>query len=272
MSRPAPTASGAEGVPTAAQLLAHYSPAKRMLKAHSGGGGGVLPQRHSALPIRRSPASSHASRKAPTDTGTLSSSQGLGSTGKLGRTSQQESKEELGVTGDLSSPASAAAAAGVAGAPSSSAAPALTDKQSLCIDILVAGHVNSFVDFFYLTHRAEDDSAATASASAAGAGAPAANPPPIPDSKLPSIMSHLTSAERAHRRGDSEQVYASYEALAHDFHATQDYKTSIYFYESERHIREAMIAEQIAEQSNLQKLSHELLCFCGCFYAYFRVP
>ena len=29
------------------------------------------------------------------------------------------------------------------------------DKQTLCIDILVSGHVQAFVDFFYLTHRPE---------------------------------------------------------------------------------------------------------------------
>ena len=115
----------------------------------------------------------------------------------------------------------------------------MTDKQSLCIDILVGGYVNSFVDFFYLTHRAEEDATAAAAAANGGSGASAsssstAHPPPIPDSKLSTIQHHLTSAERAHRRGDSEQVYASYEALAHDFHAAQDYKTSIYFYEVSR--------------------------------------
>ena len=31
------------------------------------------------------------------------------------------------------------------------------DKQSLCIDILVSGHVQAYVDFFYLTHRPEVD-------------------------------------------------------------------------------------------------------------------
>lgn len=117
--------------------------------------------------------------------------------------------------------------------------PVMTDKQSLCIDILVAGHVNSFVDFFYLTHRAEEEVSNHSSAS---------HPPPIPDSKLGPIKSHLTSAERAHRRGDSEQVYESYEALAHDFHATQDYKTSIYFYEKCLDLAESM--EDLAQQCN----------------------
>ena len=27
------------------------------------------------------------------------------------------------------------------------------DKHSMCVDILVSGHVQSYVDFFYLTHR-----------------------------------------------------------------------------------------------------------------------
>ena len=33
----------------------------------------------------------------------------------------------------------------------------MADKQSLCIDILVSGHVQAYVDFFYLTHRPEVD-------------------------------------------------------------------------------------------------------------------
>jgi len=108
--------------------------------------------------------------------------------------------------------------------------------------------VKSFVGFFYLTHRAEEDSNAAAAAAAAGGSAGAPHPPPIPDSKLSLIQHHLTSAERAHRRGDSEQVYASYEALAHDFHAAQDYKTSIYFYEKCLDLAESM--EDLAQQCN----------------------
>lgn len=62
---------------------------------------------------------------------------------------------------------------------------ALPDKQTLCIDILVKGYVNSYVDFFYLTHRSEED-AGTRTA--------------IPDDRLAYIKHQLTVAEKAHRR------------------------------------------------------------------------
>jgi tetratricopeptide (TPR) repeat protein len=92
----------------------------------------------------------------------------------------------------------------------------LTDKQSLCIEILVNGYVNSFVDFFYLTHRSETDAAARE---------------PIPETQLTYIKHQLTIAEKAHRRGDSEKVLAALDSLASYFQDTADYKTAIYFYE-----------------------------------------
>jgi len=88
----------------------------------------------------------------------------------------------------------------------------------------------------------------------------AQHPPPIPDSKLSVIQGHLTSAERAHRRGDSEQVYASYEALAHDFYAAGDYKTSVYFAERCLDLAESMedLAQQCESNLNLG-LTHDAM-------------
>lgn len=62
------------------------------------------------------------------------------------------------------------------------------DKQSLCIDILVNGHVNSFVDFFYLTHRSDEESNNNRSN--------------FPDEQLQFIKNNVTIAEKAHRRGE----------------------------------------------------------------------
>lgn len=108
-----------------------------------------------------------------------------------------------------------------------------SDKQALCIDILVNGYVNSFVDFFYLTHRSDDESATR---------------PPIPDDQLQYIQSQLSVAEKAHRRGDSDLVLSAYDKLASYFQETGDYKTSIYFFEKCLDIAESM--DDLAQQGN----------------------
>lgn len=97
------------------------------------------------------------------------------------------------------------------------------DRRSLCIDILVSGHVNSFVDFFYLTHRPEEDSAHD-----------------VPMDQLPYVKEFLSTAEDAHRKGDSAREYEAYKKLADYFKETNDFKTGIYFYEKCLEISEAM--------------------------------
>jgi tetratricopeptide (TPR) repeat protein len=108
-----------------------------------------------------------------------------------------------------------------------------SDKQSLCVEILIKGNVNSFVDFFYLTHRSDDD---------------AFNRPPIADEQLQYIQCQLSVAEKAHRRGDSDLVLSAYDKLASYFQEAGDYKTSIYFYEKCLDIAESM--DDLAQQGN----------------------
>lgn len=91
----------------------------------------------------------------------------------------------------------------------------ISDKQNICLDILCTGHVNSFVDFFYLTHRTEEENNRTL----------------IPDNKLLDIKHDLTVAESSHRHADYVTVFESYEHLASYFYSVHDYKTAIYFYE-----------------------------------------
>ena len=109
----------------------------------------------------------------------------------------------------------------------------VADKQSLCVDILVNGFVNSFVDFFYLTHRSDQELATRS---------------PVPDDQLFYIKQQLTVAEKAHRRGDSDKVLGAYDKLASYFQETADYKTSIYFYEKCLDIAESM--DDLAQQGN----------------------
>eukprot|EP00462_Mataza_sp_D1_P001185 CAMPEP_0175088464 /NCGR_PEP_ID=MMETSP0086_2-20121207/263_1 /TAXON_ID=136419 /ORGANISM="Unknown Unknown, Strain D1" /LENGTH=417 /DNA_ID=CAMNT_0016360901 /DNA_START=45 /DNA_END=1298 /DNA_ORIENTATION=+ len=109
----------------------------------------------------------------------------------------------------------------------------MNDKQSLCIDILVGGYVNSFVDFFYLTHRAEDESG---------------NRKKISDEQLHHIKDNLSAAEKAHRRGDSDNVLTAYDQLATYFQEAADYKTAIYFFEKCLDIAESM--DDLPQQGN----------------------
>jgi len=89
--------------------------------------------------------------------------------------------------------------------------------MELCLETLIKGHVNSFVDFFFLTHRSEEEGVASR--------------PPIPDDQLKFVQATLTTAERAHRRGDSERVFVAYDSLAQYFLEMAEYKTAIYFFE-----------------------------------------
>ena len=100
------------------------------------------------------------------------------------------------------------------------------DKQSLCIDILVSGHVQAYVDFFYLTHRPEpaggqSEDGEVAEAEAAG----------IPADKLGEVKTQLAEAEMARRRGDTAAVFGAYRELADFFTGIGDQRTAIYFWE-----------------------------------------
>ena len=86
------------------------------------------------------------------------------------------------------------------------------------------GYVNSFVDFFYLTHRSEGDAAIQH----------------VAVDQLPYVKEFLTTAEASHRKGDSAREYEAYKKLADYFRETTDFKTAIYFYEKCLEISETM--------------------------------
>lgn len=95
------------------------------------------------------------------------------------------------------------------------------DKQTLCIDILVSGHVQAFVDFFYLTHRPEVEPQEEPQEEQVG----------IPSAMLPLVKTQLAEAEVARRRGDTQAVFGSYRQLADFFTGLADQRTAIYFWE-----------------------------------------
>lgn len=97
------------------------------------------------------------------------------------------------------------------------------DRRRLCEDILGDGFVQSFVDFFYLTHRPEPnlDKAPTILTSEVQ----------VSPQDMVRIRDNLTQAESARRQGDTGTVYGAYSALAQHFHSISDPRTGVYFYE-----------------------------------------
>eukprot|EP00741_Cyanophora_paradoxa_P007716 tig00001187_g7465.t1 len=107
-----------------------------------------------------------------------------------------------------------------------------TDKMSLCLEILLAGNVQSFIDFFYLTHKAEGSDAPPQDAEEPSSKPVVKEKPLAADSsKLLFIKDHLMRAENAQRQGDLQQVYESYETLARFFEQEDDQKRAVKFYE-----------------------------------------
>lgn len=94
------------------------------------------------------------------------------------------------------------------------------------------GFVQSFVDFFYLTHRPEPNQQLIAQAAAAdpeGLNGPLEIE--VPSKEMLFVREQLSTAENARRQGDTGTVYAAYSALAKHYHAAEDPKTGVYFFE-----------------------------------------
>ena len=133
---------------------------------------------------------------------------------------------------------------------SSSTAAGPADKQSLCIDILTSGFVQSFVDFFYLTHRPEGK----------GGEGGAESHPTIPPGKLTFVKSHLAEAEAARRQGDTKAVFASYQGLADFFTELADQRTAVYFWEKCLELAKlTTAAEGEAKATRALGVAHEAL-------------
>jgi len=109
--------------------------------------------------------------------------------------------------------------------------------MSLCIDILMQGNVQSFIDFFYLTHKAESSpesqstSVAEPEQDEKPPKPPDDTPLPIDDSYLVFIKERLVKAENADRNGDLQSRYQAFTELAHYFFMAGDHRRAIQFYE-----------------------------------------
>jgi tetratricopeptide (TPR) repeat protein len=99
------------------------------------------------------------------------------------------------------------------------------DRHALCVHILTAGYVQSFVDFFYLTHKPEPAAPASAADEAAE------DRFVLPVEQLEFVRGSLCDAEAARRQSQTKEVFGSYQSLASLFAEMDDYRTSVYFRE-----------------------------------------
>ena len=95
---------------------------------------------------------------------------------------------------------------------------AMSTEEEFCQDLLVEGYVQSFVDFYHLTHRADPNSTD-------GSHAKIHNTP----EDMSFIRNNLVLAELSRRQGNIIGVYTAYNKLAGSYKKKMDWKTAIFF-------------------------------------------
>lgn len=118
------------------------------------------------------------------------------------------------------------------------------DKQQLCIDLLMVGCVQSFVDFFYITHR---KSAPTDGALAE----PDSTDVDIPEETLVFLKETLETAESARRGKNYQHCFESYNVLAEYFEKVPDLKSAMYFYQRCADVASEVDARESISKANL---------------------
>ncbi|KAK3282597.1 hypothetical protein CYMTET_9675 [Cymbomonas tetramitiformis] len=110
----------------------------------------------------------------------------------------------------------------------------IKDKQQLLTEMLVEGHPQSFVDFFYLTHTdgVADDVPTREELEAKGLDPDTyVNTEEVPQESLGYLKDNLVAADAAARQGDMKSVYSAYKNLAKYFESAGNHKKAIFFYE-----------------------------------------
>lgn len=120
--------------------------------------------------------------------------------------------------------------------PEDARGPGGMDRRQLCEEMIQSGFVQSFVDFFYLTHR-PDPLALEQRLSNKGPDEQEETADDVADVEVPEaemtfLRDNLTRAETAQRKGETATVYQSFSRLAEYFQQrTNDQKTGVYFCE-----------------------------------------
>lgn len=99
------------------------------------------------------------------------------------------------------------------------------EKVDFCVNLLKLGRVQSYGDFFLLTHRPEPNSQST------NAPENSEKEIDIPVEEMKFLADMLVEAEGARRERKTQIVFARYNSLAKYFLEKSDVKSGIYFYE-----------------------------------------
>jgi tetratricopeptide (TPR) repeat protein len=91
----------------------------------------------------------------------------------------------------------------------------------LCQQLLVAGYVQSYVDFYQLTHRIDPGAVEETGMKQIS----------ISEADTKFIRDSLVKAEVSRRQGDTANVYAAFNQLADYYVRNQDWKTAFFFHE-----------------------------------------
>jgi tetratricopeptide (TPR) repeat protein len=118
------------------------------------------------------------------------------------------------------------------------------DKQQLCIDLLMVGCVQSYVDFFYITHRkpAPSDNSDQESKHV-----------DIPEETLIFLKETLETAEMARRHKTYQQCFENYNELAEYFETVNDLHSAMYF-----HRRCSDVATEVDARESIAKANLSL--------------
>lgn len=105
---------------------------------------------------------------------------------------------------------------------------------NICKQMLMDGYVQSYVDFYHLTHRHEDKQEIDGAEKPLDPAISAITPvivAKINSDDLVFMRDNLVGAEVARRQGDTNSVYTSYNNLADHYVNKKDWKTGFFFHE-----------------------------------------
>lgn len=123
----------------------------------------------------------------------------------------------------------------------------VANESDVCQQLLVEGYVQSYVDFYHLTHRADPNSTTGHKVSRIHTS--------VEDMSY--IKENLVNAEKSRRSGNTSGVYTAYNKLADMYMQQMDWKTSIFFHE-----KCLEVAQLTADMRAEMAANHSL----GCVY------
>jgi tetratricopeptide (TPR) repeat protein len=126
-------------------------------------------------------------------------------------------------------------------------AESIADKYFVCTECLIGGHVQSFIELFYLTHLTQQSAASIENQKASNE---------ISSGTLHFLKQILTRAENSQRSGDLLAVVDSYKALAEHYEAEDDHRTALYFTEK------CLEVSKLCGDKRAEVEANRLLGFC----------